>query len=205
MQRRALLIIDEAQNLSLDALEELRMLSNIVNGTAMALQSFLLGQPQFRSVMGNPALEQLRQRVAAAYHLRPLTSIDTKAYIEHRLRCAGWKGDPAFDDECFGAIYHHTAGIPRRVNALCSRLLLFGMLEDTHAISASMVNEVASDFTAEMSSIASPNGSATSVDNGKTAPLLGMIIERLDELETVTARHGRTIRRMLEIMGRYVQ
>src|SRR5207237_9470692 len=79
-RRRALLIIDEAQNLSLEALEELRMLSNIVVGTQTALQSFLLGQPQFRAILGNPALEQLRQRITAAYHLRPLSETNTRAY-----------------------------------------------------------------------------------------------------------------------------
>src|SRR5579864_938168 len=91
--RRSLLIIDEAQNLSFEALEELRMLSNIVVGTVTALQSFLLGQPQFRAVLGNPALDQLRQRITAAYHLGPLNEADTRAYVEHRLSCAGWSGD----------------------------------------------------------------------------------------------------------------
>ena len=99
--RRALLIIDEAQNLSFEALEELRMLSNIAVGTATGLQSFLLGQPQFREVLGNSALDQLRQRITAAYHLGPLNEADTRGYIEHRLVCAGWKGDPQFADDCF--------------------------------------------------------------------------------------------------------
>src|SRR5579862_6171655 len=92
--KRSLLIIDEAQNLSFEALEELRMLSNIVVGSATALQSFLLGQPQFRLVLGNQALDQLRQRITAAYHLGPLSDADTRGYIKHRLICAGWKGDP---------------------------------------------------------------------------------------------------------------
>jgi type II secretory pathway predicted ATPase ExeA len=84
--RRVLLIVDEAQNLSFEALEELRMLSNIVVDRTMALQSFLLGQPQFRAILGSPRLEQLRQRVTAAYHLGPLSEAETKAYVEHRLR-----------------------------------------------------------------------------------------------------------------------
>src|SRR5207237_9128455 len=112
--RRPLLIIDEAQNLSTDALEELRMLSNIVVGTAPALQSFLLGQPQLRQVLGSPSLEQLRQRIAAAYHLGPLNAADTQAYIEHRLRRAGWTNDPEFSHDSFPAIYAHTCGVPRR-------------------------------------------------------------------------------------------
>ena len=92
--RRVLLIVDEAQNLSFEALEELRMLSNIVVDKTMALQSFLLGQPQFRAILGSPRLEQLRQRVTAAYHLGPLSEAETRAYVEHRLRRADWKGDP---------------------------------------------------------------------------------------------------------------
>src|SRR4029079_17804941 len=123
--RRALLIIDKAQNLSFEALEELRMLAKLASGAATGLQSFLLGQPQFRSVLGNPALDQLRQRITAAYHLGPLTEGDTRAYIEHRLVCAGWKRDPKFSDECFAAIFRHTGGVPRRINSLCSRILLF--------------------------------------------------------------------------------
>src|SRR4051812_9072560 len=122
--RRALLIIDEAQNLSFDALEELRMLSNIVVGTATALQSFLLGQPQLRQVLGNPKLEQLRQRITAAYHLGALSQADTQGYVEHRLRQAGWVGDPEFTPDSFAAIYQQSGGVPRRINNLCSRVLL---------------------------------------------------------------------------------
>jgi general secretion pathway protein A len=111
--KRALLIIDEAQNLSFEALEELRMLSNIVSDRTMIIQSFLLGQPQFRAILGSPQLEQLRQRVTAAYHLGPLSEADCRAYIEHRLRRADWKGDPAFDEGCFSLIHQHTGGVPR--------------------------------------------------------------------------------------------
>src|SRR6201994_878464 len=108
--KRALLIVDEAQNLSFEALEELRMLSNIVVDKTMALQSFLLGQPQFRGMLGSPRLEQLRQRVTAGYHLGPLSEGETRAYVEHRLRRADWKGDPQFADDCFSLIYRHTGG-----------------------------------------------------------------------------------------------
>jgi hypothetical protein len=204
-RRRAVLIIDEAQNLSLEALEELRMLSNIVVGTEMALQSFLLGQPQFRTILGNPALEQLRQRITAAYHLRPLSETDTQAYIEHRMRCAGWTGDPQFVEGCFGAIFRHTGGVPRRINTLCSRILLFGMLEGIHAIAATTVDEVAADLESEISTVASPaNASAPSVLT-QDAPLLDMIVERLDRLDRVTTRHARTIKRMVDIMIKYVE
>ena len=206
-RRRALLIIDEAQNLSLEALEELRMLSNIVVGTATALQSFLLGQPQFRLVLGNPALDQLRQRITAAYHLGPLSEADTRAYIEHRLSCAGWKGDPQFGDDCFPPIYRHTGGIPRRINSLCSRLMLFGFLEGSHTISAADTEQVADDLRTELSAVAAasgtPNGTgflSSGVEN--TLPLAA-ICERLDNVEHMTANHDRTIRRVIEIMASY--
>ena len=97
--KRLLLIIDEAQNLSFEALEELRMLSNIILDRTMVLQSFLLGQPQFRTMLASPRLEQLRQRVTAAYHLGPLSEAESRAYVEHRLRRADWKGDPSFTED----------------------------------------------------------------------------------------------------------
>src|ERR1700756_460928 len=114
--KRVLLIVDEAQNLSFEALEELRMLSNIFFDRTMALQSFLLAQPQFRATLGSPRLEQLRQRVTAAYHLGPLSEPECRAYVEHRLRRADWTGDPHFDEGCFPLIYRHTGGVPRQIN-----------------------------------------------------------------------------------------
>ena len=126
--KRVLLIVDEAQNLSFEALEELRMLSNIVFDRTMALQSFLLAQPQFRAILGSARLEQLRQRVTAAYHLGPLSEAECRAYVEHRLRRADWTDDPHFDEDCFPLIYQYSGGVPRQINTLCSRLLLFGFL-----------------------------------------------------------------------------
>ncbi len=209
-RRRALLIVDEAQNLSFEALEELRMLSNIVVGTATALQSFLLGQPQFRQVLGNQALDQFRQRITAAYHLGPLSEGDTRAYIEHRLHCVGWKGDPRFEDDCFAVIYRHTGGVPRRINGLCSRLLLFGFLEELHNISAVDTERVAVDFRAELSAVAA----AGSLENpapfdrnpapfDRNLPELINLGERLTDLERMSAKHDRAIKRMVEILASY--
>src|SRR5689334_18643597 len=96
--KRALLIVDEAQNLSESALEELRMLSNFQVDNAAPFQSFLVGQPQFRKLIARADLEQLRQRVIASYHLGPLTAGESGEYLFHRLRHVGWKGDPAFED-----------------------------------------------------------------------------------------------------------
>jgi putative secretion ATPase (PEP-CTERM system associated) len=205
--RRALLIIDEAQNLSFEALEELRMLSNIAVGSATALQSFLLGQPQFRVVLGNQALDQLRQRITAAYHLGPLNEADTRGYVEHRLSCAGWKGDPQFTDDCFEPIYRQTGGVPRRINSLCSRLLLFSFLDGSHTISRADAAQVAAELQAELSAVATgnapPNWRAVSAAGVETSLPVSALCERIDGLERLAAGHDRTIRRMIEIMASY--
>jgi general secretion pathway protein A len=204
--RRVLLIVDEAQNLSFEALEELRMLSNIVVDQTMALQSFLLGQPQFRTILGSPGLEQLRQRVTAAYHLGPLNEAETRAYIEHRLRRAEWKGDPHFEEDCFSAIYQHTEGVPRRINSLCSRLLLYGFLEQLHTLSVEAVEKVATDLREEMS-VVTMQPDAGSGSNGATG--LGRaspgVAERITLLERSVDKHERLIRRAIEIAAHYFQ
>jgi len=204
--RRVLLIVDEAQNLSFEALEELRMLSNIVVDRTMALQSFLLGQPQFRAILGSPRLEQLRQRVTAAYHLGPLSEAETKAYVEHRLRRADWKGDPEFTEDCFPQIYRHTGGVPRQINTLCSRLLLFGFLEQLHMLQANAVDKVAKDLREEIAVVTTePIGGLTAGEpNGKSEPA-SQIAERLSMLEEQVDRHGRIIKRAIEIATSYFQ
>src|SRR5258708_10849761 len=148
--QRALLIIDECQNLSVQALEELRMLSSLHVEGRTPLQSFLLGQPQFRETLGRADLDQLRQRVIASYHLGPLDGTETRRYIEHRLRTVGWESDPRFDDGVFTAIHRHCGGVPRMINTLCSRLLLFGFLEDRHELTEADVDEVARDLEQEL-------------------------------------------------------
>lgn len=149
--RRAILVVDEAQNLPLDAVEELRMLSNFQVGDRSLLQTFLLGQPEFRRTLQSPALEQLRQRVLASCHVGPIDATETEEYVMHRLRVAGWDGDPAFGDQVFTAIHRHTNGIPRRINLLCDRLLLLGRLDDKHRLEADDVAEVIDDLRNETS------------------------------------------------------
>jgi putative secretion ATPase (PEP-CTERM system associated) len=122
--KRALLIVDEAQNLTPQAVEELRMLSNFQLEDHALLQSFLVGQPEFRAIMQSPEMVQLRQRVIASYHLGPLDLQETHAYIEHRLSCVGWKGNPSFDQEAMREIFNVSQGIPRRINAVCDRIML---------------------------------------------------------------------------------
>ena len=204
--KRVLLIVDEAQNLSFEALEELRMLSNIFFDRTMALQSFLLGQPQFRATLGSPRLEQLRQRVTAAYHLGPLGEGETRAYVEHRLRRAVWKDDPHFTEDCFPLIHQRTAGMPRQINTLCSRLLLFGFLEELHTLTADSVEKVANDLREEIALVAAPPGAANSAaePNGM-GESLSQIIGRLDALEDSVEKHGRVIKRAIEIAASYLQ
>ena len=147
--QRALLLVDEAQNLPVKSLEELRMLSNFTYAHKPLLQTFLLGQPEFRETLQSRSLDQLRQRVIASCHLGPLDVTETEAYITHRLHTAGWGGDPTFSGDVFPAIHKYTEGIPRKINILCDRLMLMGRLERKHAFSAEDVAEVISELRKE--------------------------------------------------------
>ena len=156
--KRALLVVDEAQNLTAGAVEELRMLSNFQLEDHALLQSFLIGQPEFRDMMQGAGMQQLRQRVIASYHLGPLDVEETKAYIEHRLRHVGWRPDsPSFSADAYEAIFRATGGIPRRINTLCDRLLLAGFLAEQLALTESEVNEVVSEMKDEQRSGRSAN------------------------------------------------
>ena len=148
-QKRALLIVDEAQNLALQAVEELRMLSNFQLGNKALLQSFLVGQPELRQLMRSPRMQQFRQRVIASYHLGPLDSDETRAYIVHRLKHVGWTGDPRIEDEAFDLVHAFTSGIPRRINTLCNRLLLAAYLSDKHSIGSEEVEDVIVELNKE--------------------------------------------------------
>lgn len=154
--KRALLIVDEAQNLNLEAIEELRMLSNFQLGKHALLQSFLIGQPELRVLLESKSMEQFRQRVIASCHLGPLDETETKSYIEHRLRRVGWTGVPAFEPESFREIHKWTGGIPRRVNLLCNRLLLGAFLSGNDVISGSLVEETAHELRGEVGEAAHP-------------------------------------------------
>ena len=147
--KRCLLIVDEAQNLTPQAVEELRMLSNFQFETQALLQSFLIGQPEFRSIMQSPHMQQLRQRVIAACHIGPMDEGETQGYIEHRLKCAGYAGAPLFDAAAYAAIFKASGGVPRRINTLCDRLLLSGFLAEGKDFSASDVEEVAREINDE--------------------------------------------------------
>lgn len=148
--KRCLLVVDEAQNLQPQAVEELRMLSNFQNGQDALLQTFLVGQPEFREILQSPSMLQLRQRVIATCHLGPLDAEETHEYILHRLKCAGATEKPTFDPEIFDGIYRFTGGIPRRINTLMDRVLLQGFLADKTHIDLELVNEIIQEIHSEM-------------------------------------------------------
>ncbi|MDH3661566.1 MAG: XrtA-associated ATPase [Alphaproteobacteria bacterium] len=148
-RQRPLLVIDEAQNWPLSALEELRMLANLQHGGKALVQIVLVGQPQFRDALTGEDYEQLRQRVVASHHLENLDDTEVGPYIEHRLKQVGWQGDPTFDADACALIFEHTNGVPRRINLVCSRLLVLGALEQRHMIDAEAVEEVLEELDQE--------------------------------------------------------
>jgi len=148
--KRVLLLVDEAQNLTRGAMEELRMLSNFQVGEKSLLQTFLLGQDEFRLILQSAGMEQFRQRIIASFHLEPLNREEVQEYILHRLRLCGWQNDPRFHGNVFNGIYEYTAGVPRRINKLCDRVLLYGAVEELHELSAQDVNSVIEDEMQEI-------------------------------------------------------
>lgn len=150
--RRCLLVVDEAQNLTPRAVEELRMLSNFQYGEQALLQTFLVGQPEFRAILRSPSMQQLRQRVIATCHLGPMDQEDAQGYIEHRLHCVGSSGRPSFDAAAFKGIYDGSGGIPRRINQICDRLLLLGFLGNKDTFGIAEVNEVINELAEEYES-----------------------------------------------------
>ena len=152
--RRALLIIDEAQNLKHEAVEELRMLSNFQLGKYGLLQSFLVGQPELRQLLQSKSMEQLRQRVIASCHLGPLAPAETQGYVEHRLRLVGWAARPTFAADAFERIHAWTGGVPRKINRLCNRLLLGAFLNNEDHISSLLVDRTAGELKSEIGELA---------------------------------------------------
>jgi hypothetical protein len=148
--KRVLLVVDEAQNLNKRTIEELRMLSNFQWKGKPLVQSLLLGQREFRTMMRSEGLEQLRQRVLAAYHLQPLNEAETREYIQHRLKLVGWDGDPYIDDDVYSRLYEFTGGVPRKTNLLCDRVLLYGCLEEIHHINRAVLENVLEDVKQEL-------------------------------------------------------
>lgn len=201
------------------------MLSNFQLDSRPLLQSFLVGQPQFRNILSSPDLEQLRQRVTASCHLGPMTESETKEYVEHRLRQVGWTGKPSFSADAHAAIYRDAEGVPRRINRLCSRVLLACCLDQLTAVDGRLVTQTAQDLARELGApvdaplAPAPVTPAPAVGpaqsphplvpvNGAGTPseVNGALVEqrltqaeaRLDQIETVTDRLLQVARGLIE-------
>jgi general secretion pathway protein A len=153
-------------------------------------------------MLASPELEQLRQRVLASYHLGPLSEAETRAYVEHRLRTVGWTGDPRWGDGAFAALFRHTSGLPRRINTLCARVLLYGALEEAHAITPQMVDATAAELARDLSAgLPAPTSTASGVPSDPPDGLAG----RVAGLEARLSRQGRTLRRLVELISAYAE
>lgn len=162
--RLVLLVIDEAQNLSLSALEELRMLSNLETEKSKLLQMVLVGQPNLRDKLAAPELEQLRQRITVSYHLAPLDPGETENYINHRLRRAALGAPLEFPREVTDAIHTRSRGVPRIINVICDATLVFGYAEERRQIELGLMDEVLNELeaTGVLPPVASAGPAATS-------------------------------------------
>ncbi len=165
--RRPLLVIDEAQNLSLQALEEIRLLSNLETEKSKLLQILLSGQPDLRDKLSSPELEQFRQRIAVSYHLTPLDAADTEAYINYRLQHAAVGRPPQFPSDAAALIHALSRGIPRTINVICDAVLVFGYAEERRDIDRALVEEVVREL--EETGVL-PHGTAESTTAGFAAP-----------------------------------
>lgn len=148
--KKALLVVDEAQNLPVETIEELRMLSNFQLDNKPLIQSFLLGQEELKEIIQAPTMEQFRQRIIASAHLKPLKAEEVDEYINHRLQQAGCTKENVFSDSAYTLIHEKTLGIPRKINIFVDRLLLFGFLEELDCIDEEAINEVAVEMEVEL-------------------------------------------------------
>lgn len=138
--KETVLIIDEAQDLTDELLEQIRLLSNLETDNRKLLQIVLMGQPELRDRLNNPSLRQLRQRITVRYHLLPLSRHEVNQYVEHRLHLCGGNGIPSFTRPALWRVYHYTQGIPRLVNALCDKALMAGFVQQRGSIDFRLIN-----------------------------------------------------------------
>ena len=198
--RRHLLIVDEAQGLVPQALEELRMLSNITDGGQALLQTILLGQPQLRRTLASPDLDQLRQRVLASYHLGSLSREETHDYVLHRMRVAGWNGRTPWEGSALDLVHRYSDGIPRRINRLCSRVLLEGELERSPRLTAPMVEATALELEDDLGA-GTPEVASHGAPPFGTMATLGELAQRVDALERMVVRRERAFTRLMDLFA----
>jgi general secretion pathway protein A len=144
--RRTILVVDEAQNLARDVLEQVRLLTNLETSKQKLLQIILIGQPELRELLARTDLRQLAQRITGRYHLEPLSRDETAAYIEHRLKVAGALGE-VFDSGAKRAVYRHSEGVPRLINVVCDRALLGAYAKESRYVTRRLVKRAADEIT----------------------------------------------------------
>jgi general secretion pathway protein A len=185
----AVLIVDEAQNLSEEVLEEIRMLTNLETSTEKLLQIVLVGQPELEQKLKQPQLRQLRQRLTLRAKTHALTADETKAYVQQRLRIAGANGKEIFEPEALVLIHRYSAGIPRVINLLCEHCLVSAFVDHQKTIGTGVVETVAQDFelgdnTTSAALAAAPTpGEGDKVDLADALRSLATLADRLREEE----------------------
>ncbi len=207
MGKRVLLVVDEAQNMPLRAIEELRMLSNFNVGGQPLFQSFLLGQPQFLQTIAHKDLAQLQQRIIASYKLASMSAQETEEYITHRLSAVGWNGTPGFTPEAFAKVFDHTQGVPRLINNLANRIMLFAALEEAEVIDGAMVETVIEDQSNEQvgdggAPDAAGGGGAVNVSGDRLAKIeraITVIAKRLEKLEDRVTEHDEAVHELIDL------
>jgi general secretion pathway protein A len=171
------------------------MLSNIIAEGKASIQTFLFGQPQFRAILASKNWEQLRQRVLASCHLGPMSMEETHQYIEHWLRTVDSQDDPVWEEPAFDAVHRHASGIPRRINTLCSRVLLSGALEEIHAITGGMVDETAEELIRDLGA-----GLESADQTIHVADDRSDLLRRIEILEQHAFRQEQVFKRVLDLL-----
>ena len=184
--RMVLLVIDEAQNLTLGALEELRMLSNLETEKSKLLQIVLVGQPNLRDKLIAPELEQLRQRVTVSYHLQPIDADETENYVNHRLRRAAVGAPVVFPRAATDVIHARSRGVPRIINVICDAALVFGYAEERRAIDLELVQEVLAEL--ELTGVLPPVGSTNMTESSPVPAVAAAASAPLAAVGTPQAR-----------------
>jgi putative secretion ATPase (PEP-CTERM system associated) len=220
-----IIIIDEAQNLSAEALEEVRMLSNLETDQSKLVQIVLVGQPELRDQINNPSLRQLRQRINLHCHLEPLSRQETEEYVFHRLEVAGNRDALVFEDGTFDLIYAYSGGIPRVINLFCDFLLLDAFAQETNVLSLEMVSQVMKDIAWKADDAPPPRKETTKKEAraGQTVDLMDRQLhpriiaisdvvkkleQKLQSLDDVTihiSQQQRQIQRVEELLGCFVE
>lgn len=211
---RPVLVIDEAQNLSFDILEEIRMLSNLETDSAKLLQIILVGQPELKKMLAASEMTQLRQRISIGCHVNPLSREETEHYILHRLETAGNRDAVHFTDDALEVVFRFSRGVPRLINIICDFLMLSAFAEETRVLDGTMARDIVGDLDFESRYWGPESGDpvaglaeaettpgTASANNSGVEPLLRDIIARLDRLEVERGSSSPHLGEMAERMS----